>query len=434
MSQPPGRIRGAALETAARPLAAANTAAAGAAAAAAATPRLRTAEELVSRPVRLLCGWRPCTGVHTEPCCLHPPGAAGGARQAEARGAGAGAGGAAGPAARGQAGGGAQVSKGAMIAWALCSAYTREARLAPHPLKPPAPCPPPLRRPGDPPARSGWNPSAAAAAQSPRAGRSQGSHSTRQAPQAAGSGPASSAASDGSVAAGLEGRRSISSADAAPAPVAVPPAVAQPSAQPPAPRQEASGGSAFKPAGGGWSPRKAPRSQQQQPGHPQQRGSYGGGIAPAAGAKPTRALLQPAKPGGLAVAAAAGRAPPAVPPLALGKLPLGSGSTAPRPAATAAAARSARGPAPAAAAAPAAAPPLTARPPPLPADDDASLDSAELEARRTQQLVSWGALLVQTAAVVAAERVLLGAAAQQVRGQPNLPPLQQLLQAAVLAA
>ena len=47
-------------------------------------------------------------------------------------------------------------------------------------------------------------------------------------------------------------------------------------------------------------------------------------------------------------------------------------------------------------------------------DSGADLGSAELEARRTQQLVDWGTLLVQAAATVAAERVLLGPAAPPV--------------------
>jgi hypothetical protein len=42
------------------------------------------------------------------------------------------------------------------------------------------------------------------------------------------------------------------------------------------------------------------------------------------------------------------------------------------------------------------------------------LEAGEVEARRMQQLVDWGALLVQAAATEAAELVLLGPAARQV--------------------
>ena len=55
------------------------------------------------------------------------------------------------------------------------------------------------------------------------------------------------------------------------------------------------------------------------------------------------------------------------------------------------------------------------------AEDGCELEAAEVEARRTQQLADWGALLVQAAALTAAERVLLGPAARPVSGGPGQP-------------
>ncbi|PRW05926.1 hypothetical protein C2E21_9384 [Chlorella sorokiniana] len=57
------------------------------------------------------------------------------------------------------------------------------------------------------------------------------------------------------------------------------------------------------------------------------------------------------------------------------------------------------------------------------ADSGAEMDSAELEARRTQQMVDWGALLVQCTAVMAAERLLLGPAAPPDTAPPSAEQL-----------
>lgn len=215
-------------------------------------------------------------------------------------------------------------------------------------------------------------------------------------------------------AAGGAGRNSVGSgepAGARPEPVADVAAVQRHQREPPlrqceqqpALQTEASGGLQSC-VSGGWSPRKQPRPQQQKP------GTRGGAAAPTQPSRPARQ----APPVQAAVSrhgmAAASRGTAAVPALALDKL---AGGRAAAPAAP----RSARAPAPARAAA-VPAMPLTARPPApsAPGDDSAELDSAELDARRAQQLVDWGTLLVQSAATVAAERVLLGPAAPQVGG------------------